>query len=79
MVPSFASWGGYNDRFAILNHTGLTSYCSRYLELIQNPCYYHSEQYLKYVLEKDGMRVKLLDDMQFRLMRGDGSLTDTDY
>ena len=79
LVPSFASWGGYNDRFAILNHTGLTSYCSRYLELIQNPCYYHSEQYLKYVLEKDGMRVKLLDDMHFRLMRGDGSLTDTDY
>jgi hypothetical protein len=76
VVPSFASWGGYNDRFAILNLAGFNSYCSRYEKLMRNPSYYHAEEYLKNVLDKDGMKVRTVDTIRFRLMRGDGSLTD---
>jgi hypothetical protein len=79
LVPSFASWGGYNDRFAILNFAGFKSYCSRYNKLMLNPGYYHAEEYLKHVLENDGMKVRTVDAIRFRLMRGDGSLTDINY
>ena len=78
-LPKFASYGGYNDRYAILNPKAYTSYCSRYQKITQNPQHLHSETYLKQTLTQDNITVKEEKEIKFRLLRSDGNLSPTQY
>lgn len=78
-LPEFASYGGYNDRYAILNPKAYTSYCSRYQKITQTPQHLHSETYLKQTLTQDHITVKEEKDIKFRLLRSNGTLSDIQY
>lgn len=78
-ISKHSSWGGYNDRHAILNHKAYTSYCSRYQKITHNPQHLHSETYLKQTLNQDNITVKEEDEIKFRLLRSNGTLSDVQY
>lgn len=78
-LPEFASYDGYNDRYAILNQRAYTSYTTRYKKITQKPEYYHAETYLKKCLDQDGITVRQQKEIRFRLMRSNGELTDPNY
>jgi len=78
-IPLQSSWGGYNDRYAILNHKAFTSYCSRYQKIYHYPQKLHAETYLKQTLDQDNITVNLQEEIKFRLLRSDGTLTSMQY
>ena len=78
-IPLQSSWGGYNDRYAILNQKAFTSYCSRYQKITQNPQFLHAETYLKQTLDQDNITVTQQKEIKFRLLRSDGTLTCMQY
>jgi hypothetical protein len=79
-IPNFASYTGYNDRFAvILNENALRSYCSRYIELKNYPQQYQSENYLKQILNKNNLNIYLTNSIKFNLLRANNKLTSDKY
>lgn len=72
VVPKFDSWWGYNDRMAMCNEKGLEAYCSRFDHIMNCPQRYHSEKYLKYILDKHGVNVFQTDSVLFDLVRANG-------
>ena len=53
-TPKWGSWGGYNDRFAIINGEAIEQYFnrgSRLLEYIELNKSHHSESFLKWALK----------------------------
>lgn len=78
-IPNFNHWYGYNDRFALLDKHGLYVYCSRFSEISANPQQYHSESYLKFIIDKSSSTVKLFDNFKFRLIRANGELSPPEY
>lgn len=79
IIPLQSSWGGYNDRYAILNEKAFTSYCSRYQKIYHYPQKLHAESYLKQTLDQDNITVKQPEEIRFRLLRSDGTLTSKEY
>lgn len=73
-VPSFHSAGGYNDRMAALNNVGIKVYCSRYQEIQKRIEKYHSEYFLKKICDKNNIKVKKIDNFNFKRVRSDGRL-----
>lgn len=60
VVPSFDSYGGYNDRFAILPFATAPIYGKRIDEIAQfrrDVGYIVSEKYVKYICDKYGLKV----------------------
>lgn len=78
-IPNFNHWFGYNDRFAVVDKIGLTTYCSRYTKLIIYPQKYHSETYLKYTIDESKNTIHLFDNFKFRLLRSNNELSRIDY
>lgn len=76
-VPSFGWWkSGCNDRYAILNSiSALKDYCSRYSSIINNPQWYHAENYLLAHLSSLNYKVKRIPSFRFRLIRANGLIT----
>lgn len=70
LIPSFFSWGGYCDRFAILNNKAFNIYTNRYKTITENPRKYHEEVYLKYYcLDQYKISVKQFDNFKFSVAR----------
>lgn len=78
-IPNFSHWGGYNDRFAIVDHKGLEVYCNRYIKLINSPEKYHSERYLKKCIDESKLSCDRFNNFRFRLLRTTGKLTHINY
>lgn len=78
-VPNFSHWGGYNDRFAIVDNTGLQTYTSRYDEIISSPVEYHAERYLKSIIDKYQNTLYCFDHFKFLLLRANGTKSDINY
>lgn len=70
LVPAHSSYGGYCDRFAILNDKSFDIYTNRYKTITENPQKYHEENYLKnHCLDKYGISVKKFDNFTFNVAR----------
>lgn len=70
IIPSYFSWGGYCDRFAILNSKAFEIYTNRLISILTNPQKYHEERYLKSnCLDKFKINVRLFDNFTFQAVR----------
>lgn len=70
LIPSHSSWGGYCDRFAILNTKAFDIYTNRYKTITEYKQKYHEENYLKFnCLDKYNITVQHIHDFKFDVMR----------
>lgn len=76
LIPDFHHWGGYNDRFAVLDYETAPIYGKRIqsaLDYIKKNKKMHAETYLKYICTQNDLEV-LLINFKFDRVRPDGKV-----
>jgi hypothetical protein len=79
-LPSWHSWGGFNDRFALADATAARHYAER-LSLVPEYCaktVFHPESFLGYALEKGRCGVCALP-VKANRVRADGVIKEEDF